>query len=503
MSPSQRRAAETERTSGATANRPSATAEPGIETQTEVPAHGSARTSEGFDRTALRRWRAVAITAALVFAAALFLGLLTQGTFDPGFRSSPDPQGLFYDGQARAILDGRLDVPTEAIGAESFVIHGHRSAYFGVTPAIVRLPVMALYPTGYPNLTPWTYLLAFLIEALAILGILRCAERQFHFVPTRWTPMTEGVFLFAVLAGSANLFLAARPDVYEEAILWGVAFTLVTMWAALRLLEAPTWKWTTIGIVGAVLAIESRPTLGGGAVLALGLTSVVLVWRDRRRWPMSALLGVGGLLALVSYCLVNYLKFNSLINPPWQYHVSLMNDPQRLARYRQGTTSLRFLPTSLVEYLRPDTLHFVSAFPWIKARMPQYASPLIIGNVKFDGVELPASITATMPVLTALALVGTVLVLLRRSAVLAPIVAGIATILVTSSFFGLSQRYLGDFLPWLVVSGSVGIVTFANWQPNRRWVKPTLAVLAVAGIVWSAFANLALGYQYQLATHIL
>ena len=51
--------------------------------------------------------------------------------------------GSFYDYQAASFLEGRLDVPEEAIGGEAFEARGKLYGYFGPTPALLRLPFVA------------------------------------------------------------------------------------------------------------------------------------------------------------------------------------------------------------------------------------------------------------------------------------------------------------------------------------------------------------------------
>ena len=53
------------------------------------------------------------------------------------------PFSNFYDLQARAILEGRLDVPRGSLGIEAFVQDGRHYLYFPPGPALLRLPLLA------------------------------------------------------------------------------------------------------------------------------------------------------------------------------------------------------------------------------------------------------------------------------------------------------------------------------------------------------------------------
>jgi hypothetical protein len=420
----------------------------------------------------------------------LLLGLFTQGTFDPGVSTTRDLQARYYDAQARSILHGRLDVPFGSLGGEAITYHGHTYGYFGIGPALLRLPIMAFYPHGYPNLAPWSYLVAFVVMALATLGIWRSVQRQFALTAP---PIVDGLLLLTVLAGSPTMFLIARPDMYEEAILWGVAACLVTFWAVLRLFETGRGRWVAAAVGAAAFAMASRATVGGGALLAVGISGLVVLSRDRTRWRPAAALAGGAVLGLATFCAVNYLKFHRLLSAP--YNANYLAHPQRLAALKRGgANGIRYLPTNLLQYLRPDTVHFLGRFPWLTFRMPQYAAVLNIGHVHFDTFELPTSITATTPILTVLAVVGTIAVLRRPSVLLVPVGAGLAAVLATSSFFAEAPRYLADFVPWLVVAGCCGLAVFVRWAPRRRWVKPALVAVAMTGVVWSVYVSAVLAH---------
>src|SRR5260370_40687535 len=52
----------------------------------------------------------------------------------------------FYDGYARSILHGPLDVPRSAIGVEAFTFEGKAYGYFRVGPALLLVPLVLMFP---------------------------------------------------------------------------------------------------------------------------------------------------------------------------------------------------------------------------------------------------------------------------------------------------------------------------------------------------------------------
>ena len=74
-----------------------------------------------------------------------------------------DQYGNFYDAQARALLAGHLDVPARALYFEGFRIHGKTYTYFGLWPAVLRMPVLQLFPGAAGRLTRLSMLGAFTV----------------------------------------------------------------------------------------------------------------------------------------------------------------------------------------------------------------------------------------------------------------------------------------------------------------------------------------------------
>jgi hypothetical protein len=170
-------------------------------------------------------------------------------------------------------------------------------------------------------------------------------------------------------------------------------------------------------------------------------------------------LGLAVLLPLGAYAYVNYAKFGSLFSVPFTRLASELADPARLQNLKLngGTVfGLRFIPTTLLQYLRPDAINVRSFWP----TFGPLARPLF--GARFDGIIPSSSIPASMPAIALLSLVG-ILSLVRKSRrgsdggplkilVIATIVSTTATL----SFGYIAERYLTDFLPVLFLTAFVG-----------------------------------------------
>src|SRR5438132_6222343 len=75
----------------------------------------------------------------IAFAMLVLCQVVTDGEWN--FFPRPGYMEEFYDAQAQSLLQGRIDVPAQAIDREAFVRQGKFYGYFGPTPALLRLPL--------------------------------------------------------------------------------------------------------------------------------------------------------------------------------------------------------------------------------------------------------------------------------------------------------------------------------------------------------------------------
>jgi hypothetical protein len=397
---------------------------------------------------------------AIVVASIIFFVVVTRGF---RFIADQSQQSRYYENQAQSLLHGHVNVPLTAIGAEAFEIGGKYYGYFGPTPAILRMPIMVFVPSGdplgQPFLAPWYMLAAFVLAGTAIAGI--ASRLQIH----GWI---AGAFTFVGLAGSGLMLLAERALVYEEASLWGVSFALVTIWAALHLLEEWSWRWALIAAAAATFALSARPTMGIAACAVVFAVTVL-----RRMWWL--LIGTG-VAALGLYVTFSLWKFGALY-PPMNKQLDCVASAKCFALQARGSLQPKFILTNLVQYLRPDHLRFSWSFPFIRAPQPHAAPVALIAVDGYYGVESMSSISAAMPALLATSIVGFVVAEWDRRWL---ILASCAGPLVTCMFFGAGERYLADFVPTLIIASACGLA----YLLTSRWRRVSFIVLTALS-AWS------------------
>ncbi|KGN38889.1 hypothetical protein [Knoellia subterranea] len=374
----------------------------------------------------------------------------------------------FFDLQATAFLDGRLDVPNGALGIEGFEIGGKTYMYFPPFPALLRVPVQMLTHELDGRLTLLSMALAWAVLAITATRLVwlvrECLRPR---TPLSGTDKALGAILLAAITGGTVLtFDAALPWVYHEVYMWATALAVGSAYWLLRVALEPT-RDSVAWLGGFVLATALTRTPGGIALSAatMGLGGWLL-WRrrsdfqDRRRIIPWAVLGagLGPAVASVTY---NWIKFGHPYLFPLESQVwTKVNAHRREALEINGgtITGPQFLETTLVNYLRPDGIRFVDYFPWITLPSEPAKS---YGGAFLDQTYRTGSITAFMPLLCLLCLAAVPLLLQRKApaAVVALRWPAVGTAVIGGAVleYGyLAHRYTSDFVPGLVVVGTIG-----------------------------------------------
>jgi hypothetical protein len=207
------------------------------------------------------------------------------------------------------------------------------------------------------------------------------------------------------------------------------------------------------------------------------------------------------------YAYVNYSKFGTPFGLPIDKQDILLQRPERRAALAASHSlfSLRYAPTNLLQYLRPDAIGFDRLFPWVTFS----ARPQIVGDVPFDNIEPSASIPAVSTLLFVLTVVGTVGAIrlprpdAGRASAAALRVPLLATTLAAAGMFLAAvqfERYEGDVVPVLVIASAAGLFSLPTLLTGRgRNVRTLIAGALVALAAWSCLATFSLALQYQRA----
>ena len=337
-------------------------------------------------------------------ATLLFAWTLTEGA--SAFLTRQN-QSSFYEAQARSLLDLRWDMPKELLNLEAFIVNDKAYMYFGPVPAVLRLPLVAVTRRFDGRVTQLSMLAAFVVS-LAVLRRLTWRARWLTLgdrAVGRRESWATGMLCVLLGGGSVLLFLASRAWVYHEAILWGIAFSLAAYDRIIAFILTPRGRHLALASLFATCAVLSRGSVGAGPVAALALLLVGAVW-SRTNVRRLLTLAAAVLLPIALYGYVNVAKFGTLYSVPVDKQLETAVTAERRAVLRANDGALfgpQFVPTTVLQYARPDALGFESLLPWIA--FPGHRAT-VIGDVTFDNLDRASSIPASMPALTFLTAVG-------------------------------------------------------------------------------------------------
>ncbi len=448
-----------------------------------------------------QRRELVATAVGLVLGGVAYLLALFDYRFDPtrtavrlGYGSN------FFDIQAAALLDGRIDVPADSLGIEGFVVGGKTYMYFPPFPALIRIPVMLVTRAFDGRLSIVSMALGwvvFAIMAARLMWLVRGIVARGR-PTTRFEAVAASVFLVAATGGTVLTFDASLPWVYHEVYVWAVALVVGSSYWLLRTALDPS-RTNALWLGGFALAAGLTRTTGGWAVaiaamaVGLGLRLGHLGPLGNRQWRLPFL---AGLVPLAGAVALNIAKFGHPFLFPLQNQVwTTVNAHRREALTANGgtITGLQFFPTSLVNYFRPDGIRLVDYFPFVT--LPAEPARAYAGAF-LDQSYRTGSVTAFMPLLLLLSLVAVPYLLRRtrdrRRRALRP--AALAGILVSGGVMAygyVAYRYTSEFVPGLVVAGAIGLWAGceALLRVGRRLRRAAVAGAAVLA-VFSVAANM-------------
>ncbi len=451
----------------------------------------------------IRRRRFVTWTGSAAGASTLaFSAMLFDFGWNPLRTAVPERFfGNFYEYQARAMFDGRFNVPKGSLSLEGFLVGGKEYTYFPPWPSIVRMPILMLTRSLDGRLTALSMWVAFAVAmtfTVALFWRMRVmvvGSRPLHTLEVSgWALLTVSIG-----AGSTWSYLASMPWVYHEAFAWGIAGSLGALWFILGILESPSARRILGAASFTLVAVWSRTTVGWGCAAALVGAAVALSYRQVGRRLVGGVL-TAALVPVAAGAWVTYAKFGTwFMHPLVDQRFSTMSAQRRaaLASNGGGLTSLKYLRPTLAAYLDPTGIRLTKDLPFVD--VPALPPPLRQSGVVFDQTYRTASVTATMPLLVALTIVGTLWTMSRwrdwrvgrLTIPLGGAVVGCAGVLM---YGYIAPRYLADFLPLLIIGGAIGLIAVSELRlrpPTGVVVAGIATVLTVFGVV----ANNAIAYR--------
>jgi len=351
-----------------------------------------------------------------------------------------------YDSQAEHFLRGDVEVDSDAIRHEMMIVDGKSRMYFGPFPAFLRIPVNYIYQGGRGNWSRISGFCAGMIALAAFAGLVRTALRASQ-LSSRWQNWLGNASLVGFALGSPLLLLLGNLSIYDEAIIWGLAWSLAALYFALRSRQTEGFALTRSLLAFsfcAGAALLSRATFGAPFLLV----ATVLALRLFRGNPVPNLaalfLPLGA--AFLFYLFLAYARFGDFSGMPMRFSI---NQEQRDFALKHGLFRLERVPYSFADYFVLRSPEFQHKPPFLKAGRQPYNHPTLY---VMPFTETYSSLLWCSSWILLGAVIG-MAILLRPggSDGVDRTIAGIflLQILVILSFMGLAQRYLAEFYPFL------------------------------------------------------
>jgi hypothetical protein len=355
--------------------------------------------------------------------------------------------GGAYDSQAEHFLRGDVGVDSAAIGHETMVVNGKVRMYFGPFPAVFRIPLNFIYPAGHGKWSRISGFCAGVIALFAFAGLVQTALRSSPLSScTRSWIGNACVIGFAL--GSPLLLLLGNLSIYDEAIIWGFAWSLAALYFACRSRTAEG-----AALTGSLLAFSfcagaallSRATFGAPFVLIAPLLAIRLFRQQPIRNITALFLPLGA--AFVFYLFLSYARFGDFSGMNMKYNI---NPVQRDFAVKHGLFRLERVPYSFADY-------FVLRSPKVQHEAPFFKTNRIDYHHETLYVMPFTETYSSLLWCSSWILLGAVIgvaMLLRPGAACGVdrAIAGIflLQVIVILSFMGLAQRYVAELFPFLI-----------------------------------------------------
>lgn len=350
-----------------------------------------------------------------------------------------------YDSQAEHFLRGDVGVDSDAIRHEIMIVDGKSRMYFGPFPAFLRIPLNYIYPGGRGNWSRISGFCAGMIALAAFAALVRSALRASE-LSTGWRNWLGNASLVGFALGSPLLLLLGNLSIYDEAIIWALAWSLAALYFALRSRETEGSALTRSLLAFsfcAGAALLSRATFGAPFLLIAPVLALRLFRRNPVRNLTALFLPLGA--AFFFYLFLTYARFGDFSGMPMRFSA---NEEQQKFAVEHGLFRLERVPYSFADYFFLRCPEFQDEPPFLKASREPYDHLYVVPFTETYSSLLWCSSWILLGAVIGMAM------LLRPGASdgVDRTIAGILLlqVIVILSFMGLAQRYAAEFCPFLI-----------------------------------------------------
>jgi hypothetical protein len=355
--------------------------------------------------------------------------------------------GGAFDSQAEHFLRGDVGVDAAAIAHEMMIVNGKVRMYFGPFPAFVRIPLNFIYPAGHGKWSRISGFCAGTIALFAFAGLVTTAVRSSALSSRARNLIGNGCMLGFAL-GSPLLLLLGNLSIYDEAIIWGFAWSLAALYFAWRSRTTEGSALTRSLLAFsfcAGAALLSRATFGAPFVLIAPLLAIRLFQVHPIRNFAALLLPLGAAFAF--YLFLSYARFGDFSGMNMRYNI---NPVQRDFAVKHGLFRVERMPYSFADYFVLRIPKLQHQAPFLKANRTDYRHDTLY---VMPFTETYSSVLWSSSWILFGAVIGIAILLGSGGAdgvdrAIAAIL--LLQVIIILSFMGLAQRYIAEFFPFLI-----------------------------------------------------
>ncbi len=400
--------------------------------------------------------------------------------------------GGAYDSQAEHFLQGNVDVDAEAIDHEAMIVNDHVRMYFGPFPAFLRIPLNFIYPAGHGEWSRISGFCAGVIALSAFAGLVAIALRSSP-LSSRARNWVGSACIVGFALGSPLLLLLGNLSIYDEAIIWGLAWSVAALYFALRSRQAEASALTRL-LLGFSLcaagALLSRVTFGVPFILIALLLALRIPLENRITNLLALLLPLGAAFAF--YVWLSYARFGSVVGVNFDYYINPVHSE---FAHKYGVFSPPRIPYSFADYFSLRLPSIERQPPFFVADRHSYNYPSLFSN---PDSEVYISLLWSSGWLVFAAIMGITCLVRRKGLDLferGVAVALLAQFLCILSYFLLAQRYATDLYPFLIFClviflGSGGIALLWSRRILTGLVALSVVISSLTTVSWLVDADL-------------
>ena len=374
----------------------------------------------------------------IFFTCLLFLSIIVSYYYLASFETWAIFQRLPsipFDALALSLQNGNVTIPAESLWYEKLITERGVVMYFGVWPALLRIPILFLFPELYGKVAGISCLLAAFITCASSFAFLNHGKNTSVFLTV--------LIVLAISFASPLIYLVSVPTIYQEAILWALAFSITALYLKTRRYLAHEHSTLESLVYG--LMLISRITF---ALPWLLYSSYLMVLNLKKSPTLQTLkqslsIRLPLLIAVIFQCWYNYARFDSPLKFTDFSVYELESSEHKTLRAQYHTFNLARVPYSIYRYLLIEP-HQLSQKPRIGIieRCDLHSRPALFWG---DHDEPCISLSEVAPWIPASLIIVLVMFLYTSNKILT--LGFIIQIVVVCSYYFMSFRYTTEMLP--------------------------------------------------------